>query len=156
MHAYSFDAKGIVAACSQCGQQNRVAYDKVAETVRCGKCKATLRQPAAPIDVPSVEAFDAVTTRASLPVVVDYWAAWCGPCRMVAPELEKVAAQHAGDFLVVKVDTERLPELSARYHIQSIPMLAVFYRGHEKARTAGARPAKDILAFIHKALADGS
>jgi thioredoxin 2 len=153
MHAYLLDAKGIVAACSQCGQQNRVAYGKLAEAVRCGQCKATLHAPAMPIDVPSLEVFDAVTAHAAMPVVVDYWAAWCGPCRTVAPELEKIAAQRAGDFLVVKVDTERLPELSARYHIQSIPMLAVFHRGHEKARTVGARPAKDILAFIQQALA---
>ena len=154
MRAYSLDDRGIVAECSQCGQQNRVAYEKLAEPVRCGRCKATLHPPATPIDVPSLEAFDAVTGRSSLPVVVDYWAAWCGPCRMVAPEMDKIAAQRAGDLLVVKVDTERLSELSARYHIQSIPMLAVFHRGHEKARTVGARPAKDILAFIHQALTE--
>jgi len=156
MHGYSLDATGVVAACSQCGQQNRVAYEKLAEAVRCGKCKATLRPPAAPVDVPSLEAFDAMTARSALPVVVDYWAAWCGPCRMVAPEVEKIAAQHAGEFLVVKVDTERLPELSVRYQIQSIPMLAVFHKGHEKARIVGARPAKDILAFIREALTEGA
>jgi thioredoxin-like negative regulator of GroEL len=71
---------------------------------------------------------------------------------MVAPELEKIAARHPGDFLVIKVETERLPELSARYRIQSIPMMAVFYHGREEARTVGARPAKDILAFINQAL----
>jgi thioredoxin 2 len=153
MRAYSFDSKGIVAACSQCGQQNRVAYEKLGDTMRCGACKATLRPPSTPIDVPSLEVFDAVTLHAAVPVVVDYWASWCGPCRMVAPELEKIAAQHAGDFLVVKVDTERLPELAARQRIQSIPMMAVFQHGREKARTVGARPAKDILAFITQALA---
>jgi len=152
MRAYSLDARGIVAECSRCGQQNRVAYEKLEETVRFGKCNATLRPPSTPIDVPSLDVFDAVTSHSAIPVVVDYWASWCGPCRMVAPELEKVAAQHAGDFLVVKVDTERLPELSARYHIQSIPMLAVFHHGHEKARNVGARPARDILAFIHQTL----
>jgi thioredoxin 2 len=153
MRAYSLDSKGIVAGCSHCGQQNRVAYEKLGETVRCGKCQAALRPPSTPIDVPSLEVFDAVTVHSAMPVVVDYWASWCGPCRMVAPELEKIALQHAGNWLVVKVDTERLPELSARYHIQSIPMLAVFHHGHEKARTVGARPAKDILAFINEALA---
>jgi thioredoxin 2 len=156
MRAYSLDDRGIVAECSQCGQQNRVAYEKLGETVRCGKCKATLRPPSTPVDVPSLEVFDAVTAHSVMPVVVDYWASWCGPCRMVAPELEKIAALHAGDFLVVKVDTEKLPELSARYHIQSIPMLAVFQHGHEKARSVGARPAKDILAFIHQALTEGN
>jgi thioredoxin 2 len=156
MHAYSLDAKGIVAACPHCGQQNRVAYDRLAETMRCGKCKAELHHPSTPIDVPSTEVFDALTAHSSVPVVVDYWASWCAPCRMVAPELDKIAAQHAGDFLVVKVDTERLTDLSVRYHIQSIPLMAVFHHGHEKARTVGARPAKDILAFIYKALAADS
>ncbi len=71
---------------------------------------------------------------------------------MVAPELEKIAAQHPGDFLVIKVETERLPKLSARYRIQSILMMAMFCHGHEKASTVGARSAKDILAFINQAL----
>jgi thioredoxin 2 len=71
---------------------------------------------------------------------------------MVAPELVKIAAQQTGRLVVAKVDTERLPELSARYDIQSIPMMAVFHHGHEKARTVGARPARDILAFINGAL----
>jgi thioredoxin 2 len=156
MRAYSLDSSGIVASCTQCGQQNRVAYEKLGEAVRCGKCKATLRPPSTPIDVPSLDVFDAVTAHSAIPVVVDYWASWCAPCRMVAPEMEKIALQHAGDFLVVKVDTEQLPELSVRYHIQSIPMLAVFHHGHERARTVGARPAKDILAFVHQALAEGN
>jgi len=153
MSAHTLDLKGVVAPCSHCGQPNRIAYEQLGETVRCGKCKSDLHAPSTPLDVPALDVFDVVTTRSAIPVVVDYWASWCGPCRMVAPELAKIAAQHAGDFLVVKVDTERLPELSARYRIQSIPMLAVFHRGHEKARTVGARPAKDILAFINQSLA---
>jgi len=154
MSPYSLDERGVIAPCGHCGKQNRIAYDKLADTVRCGSCKTEIHAPAVPIDVPSLAAFDAAIHHAAIPVVVDYWASWCGPCRMVAPELEKIAAQHAGDFLVVKVDTEALGELSLRYHIQSIPMLAVFLHGHEKARTVGARPARDILAFIRQAIAD--
>ena len=150
----TLDERGVIAPCQNCGQKNRVAYDRIGDTVRCGKCKSDIHPPSAPIDVPTVEAFDAAIHHSVVPVVVDYWAAWCGPCRMVAPELAKVAAQHAGEFLVVKVDTESLQELSTRYHIQSIPMLAVFHRGREKARTAGARPARDILAFIQQAIGD--
>jgi len=146
------DDRGVIVPCSNCGQKNRLPYDRLGETVRCAKCKNSLHPPSAPVEVPSVGAFDAAVQHSAIPVVVDYWAAWCGPCRMVAPELAKVASQHAGDFLVVKVDTEALQELSLRYQIQSIPMLAVFYRGHEKARTVGARPARDILAFIHNAV----
>jgi thioredoxin 2 len=153
MSPFKLDERGVIGACPQCGQQNRVVFDRIGETARCGRCKAEIHAPSAPVDVPTVEAFDAVVRHSTIPVVVDYWAAWCGPCRMVAPELAKIALQHAGEFLVVKVDTESLAELSTRYHIQSIPMLAVFHRGHEKARTVGARPARDILVFIHQAIA---
>jgi len=152
MSRYTLDERGVIGPCPHCGQPNRVAYDRLGETVRCGKCKTDIHPPASPIEVPTVAVFDEAVHHSAIPVVVDYWATWCGPCRMVAPELEKIAAQHAGDFLVVKVDTEALAELSVRYHIQSIPMLAVFHRGHELARTVGARPARDILAFIHEAI----
>jgi thioredoxin 2 len=93
-----------------------------------------------------------MVAHAALPIVVDYWAEWCGPCRMVAPEISKIAAQNAGRLLVTKVDTEQLSELATRYQIQSIPMMAVFHRGREKARTVGARPARDIQAFIDQAV----
>ena len=89
----------------------------------------------------------------SLPVVVDYWAPWCGPCRMVAPELQKVAARQAGQALVVKVNTDELSDLGQRFGIRSIPTLAVFAGGKEVARTSGARPAADIEAFLEQSVA---
>ncbi len=97
--------------------------------------------------------FDRLVAQSSLPVVVDYWAPWCGPCRMVAPELEKVAARQAGKALVVKVNTDRLTDLGDRYGIRSIPTLAVFAGGREVSRTAGVRPAADIERFIEQAAA---
>ena len=102
--------------------------------------------------MPSVTAFDAVVSKSSLPVIVDFWAPWCGPCRMVAPELQKVAASHAGRYLIVKVNTDELSELGDRYTIRSIPTMAVFAGGREIARTAGARPAADIEAFVASAI----
>jgi thioredoxin 2 len=96
--------------------------------------------------------FDALLESARLPIVVDFWAPWCGPCRMVAPELEKVAQAAAGEFLVVKIDTEALPDLGARFGVRSIPTMAVFGNGREVTRTAGARPAADIQAFVRQAL----
>jgi len=89
----------------------------------------------------------------SVPVVVDYWAPWCGPCRMVAPELQKVAARQAGKALVVKVNTDELSDLGQRFGIRSIPTMAVFTGGKEVGRTSGARPAADIEAFLEQSVA---
>jgi len=146
------DDRGIVIACPACGRKNRFPYDRLATTSRCGQCKQPLPAPAAPIDVQRVSDFDRLIASASLPVVVDFWAPWCGPCRMVAPELTKVAARQAGRFLVVKVDTDSLAEIGDRFQIRSIPTMAVFADGREIARTTGARPAAEIEAFIHQAV----
>ena len=88
-----------------------------------------------------------------MPVIVDYWAPWCGPCRMVAPELQKVAARQAGKALVVKVNTDELSDLGQRFGIRSIPTMAVFAGGKEVGRTSGARPAADIEAFLEQSAA---
>jgi thioredoxin 2 len=105
------------------------------------------------VDVPSARLFDALVSQSAVPVVVDYWAPWCGPCRMVAPELQKVAARHAGQLLVVKVNTEALPDIAQRFGIQSIPTMALFKGGREVSRTVGARPAAGIEAFIAQTVA---
>ena len=146
------DDRGVIMTCA-CGKKNRVAYGRLGEPSRCGLCKQDLAPPASPIEVRRTADFDRLIASASLPVVVDYWAPWCGPCRMVAPELEKVAARQAGRLLIVKVNTDALADLGERHGIRSIPTLAVFAGGREVARTAGARPAPEIEAFIAKAVA---
>ena len=151
MTGLNLDDRGVVVACEQCAQKNRFAYERLGETVRCGKCKTILPAPAAPIDVDSSANFDRLIAKSSVPVVVDYWAPWCGPCRMVAPELQKVAARQAGKYLIVKVNTDVLTDLGERFSIRSIPTMAVFAGGREVARTAGARPASDIEAFVEQA-----
>jgi thioredoxin 2 len=150
------DDRGLIVTCSSCGQQNRLAYDRLGDATRCGQCKTPLQAPAEPIEIHSVADFDRLISRSSLPVVVDYWAPWCGPCRMVAPELKKVAARQAGSVLVVKINTDEVAELGERYNIRSIPTLAVFGGGKELGRSAGARPAEQIEAFVRQATPTGA
>src|SRR5437899_13002589 len=148
MNSTQVDDRGVLVTCPKCGQRNRLKYDKLGGTGRCGKCGNELSAPGEPIDVANDLAFDGLTARSALPVLVDFWAPWCGPCRMVAPELNKVASRLAGTVLVVKVNTDELSDLGQRYNIRSIPTLAVFAGGKEVARSAGARPADQIEALI--------
>ena len=152
MEKAELDDRGIVIACPACGQKNRLVYGRLAGPSRCGQCKQPLPPPSTPIDVPTAADFDRLVASASLPVVVDFWAPWCGPCRMVAPELEKVAARQTGRFVIAKVNTDALSEIGDRLKIRSIPTMTVFAEGRENARTTGARPAADIEAFIEQAV----
>jgi thioredoxin 2 len=152
MAAINLDNRGVIVSCGHCGQKSRLTYERLSDQVRCAKCKTKLPPPAEPIQVTSSADFDSLVAHASLPVVVDYWAPWCGPCLMVAPELQKVASRQAGRFLVVKVNTDELKDLGQRFDIQSIPTMAVFAGGREVGRTAGARPASDIEAFVEQAI----
>ena len=152
MGSTELDDRGIVTPCPSCGQRNRLVYERLGDDVRCGKCKNAISAPNQPIEVTSTATFDHLVGHASLPVVVDYWAPWCGPCRMVAPELQKVAARQSGHALVVKVNTDQLPDLGQRFNVRSIPTLAVFAGGREITRLSGARPAEEIEALIAQAM----
>jgi len=147
------DDKGVIAVCTHCGRKNRVPFARVGEAAQCGQCQADIPPPSAPLDVDSEARFDALVSGSPLPIVVDYWAPWCGPCRQVAPELVKVAQSNAGKWVVTKVNTEALPQLGARFGIRSIPTMAVFAGGREVTRTSGARPAPAIEEFVRQALA---
>jgi len=147
--ALAMDARGVILTCRSCGKRNRVPFGHAG---KCGQCGTAIPPAAEPIDVPSGAAFDALIAGSRVPVVVDFWAPWCGPCRTVAPEIARIASDHAGQWIVAKVDTEALPELGDRFRIQSIPTMAVFVGGHEVSRTMGARPAPVIQEFVTSAV----
>lgn len=138
----------MVVHCPQCGAGNRVPFQKLGQTARCGRCKQTLPPPSAPVAIESEADFDALLAHAPWPVVVDFWAAWCGPCRAVAPELERLASQKAGQSVIAKVDTEALGALAARHQIRGIPTLVRFDGGRETKRVSGAMRAEQLAQAL--------
>jgi thioredoxin 2 len=148
------DHAGVIVTCSACGRPNRLHFGAISRQARCGQCKEGVGPVSTPVEITDAASFDAASATSTLPLIVDFWAPWCGPCRMVAPELERVARDTAGRFLVVKVNTDQVTDVAARFRIQSIPTLAVVWKGRELDRAAGARGAADILAFAEHAVAE--
>ena len=145
------DERGILLNCAKCGRRNRIRYEGLGQTFRCGQCQCGLQPVAEPVDVHHDLAFDALVNHSSVPVLADFWAPWCGPCKMVAPELRKVARETAGRLLVAKVNTEEVPSLGRRFRVSAIPTMTLFENGLEVARQAGAMPAPQIRKFIERA-----
>jgi thioredoxin 2 len=144
--------QGVVRVCAACGTKNRIPAEHLTDIGRCGKCKAALPPMAEPIDVDTA-LFDEVVTAAKVPVLVDFWAAWCGPCRMAAPHVKKLAEEMAGKALVLKVDTDAHPELGARFEVRGIPNFVVLKDGKVVSQQAGVVPAAQMKRWLETAQA---
>ncbi len=141
----------VIRTCSHCQQKNRIAANHLADTGRCGACKQPLPPLAEPLAVDST-LFDEIVQNATVPILVDFWAAWCGPCRAAAPEVARTASDMAGKALVLKVDTEANPQLSARYKVQGIPNFLVLAGGRTVLQQPGLVDHNQMEQWLRSAM----
>ena len=137
--------------CPHCGALNRVPAERIGEQPTCGRCKQALFD-GHPVELTATN-FDVITSRGDLPVLVDFWAPWCGPCVGFAPVFVQAARQFEPRLRLAKLDTEAQPQLAQRFHIRSIPTLIMFRQGREISRQTGALNSAQLQQFVHATLA---
>jgi len=137
----------VISSCPHCGAKNRIPTRFLASAGKCGSCKQSLPPQSTPIEVDEA-GFDEIVLNATVPVLVDFWAEWCGPCKMTAPEFSRAARTLAGKALLLKVNTETQQTLAARFGIRSIPTFKMFVKGEKVLDQAGAMSAAQIEQLV--------
>lgn len=140
----------MIRSCPACGKGNRIPAAHLADTGRCGVCKATLPPQSEPIEA-DASSFAEIVRDAKVPILVDFWAEWCGPCRMAAPEVHALAHETAGKAIILKVNTEESPQLAAQFGVQSIPNFVVLRGGRTVFQQAGLVPRAQMRRWLETA-----
>jgi len=146
-------SEGLVRACPSCGKKNRVLYSRLGSEAHCGSCGAAIPPPSEPLGIDQGSELDGLLRESALPVLVDFWAPWCGPCRMLSPTIDRLAEQFAGKVKVGKLNVDDSPDLASKYGIVNIPRVYIFKGGDQPQKMiVGLTSESNIVKEINSVL----